>query len=372
MITIPINDPVRLYHRLQSEIDAIVKQVISSGCWINGPFADQFAIDFAAWCGVNRCVPVGNGTDALELALRALAIGPGDEVMTVANAGGFTTTACRLVGATPVWIDVEPNTLGLDPTLIAEAIGARTKVVVATHLYGIIADVAGLRRELDRIGRSDVRILEDCAQAHGAIRDGHKAGSLGDIATFSFYPTKNLGAIGDAGAVVTNDQELAERVECLRQYGWRQRFRAEMPFGRNSRMDEIQAAVLGVKLKYLDAWNSERRQIISDYVAATVTPARIIGANDPTNVGHLAILCTPNRTAVKQAMSNAGIATDIHYPILDCDQKSELMMPGRKLPLPVSECARNKILTLPCYPGLTQQEVERVASVLKEHGEFSR
>lgn len=364
MNTIPINDPVRLYRRLKSEIDAVVEQVLSSGSWIDGPFADQFATDFAAWCGVTRCVPLANGTDALELALRALAVGPGDEVVTVANAGGFATEACRLVGATPVWIDVRPDTLGLDPDLIANTVGSRTKVVVATHLYGIVADVADIRRELNRIGRTDVRILEDCAQAHGAIRDGRRAGSLGDVAAFSFYPTKNLGAVGDAGAIITNDQGLADHITRLRLHGWKQRFRASVPFGRNSRMNELQAAVLCVKLKHLDSFNAERRRIIAAYTAATGLPSSIVGAGDPTNVGHLAILRTPNRRAVAQAMSSAGIATDVHYPVLDCDQESAQAMPGRKTPLPVSERARDEILTLPCYPDLTQQELERVARVL--------
>jgi aminotransferase EvaB len=364
MITVPINDPVRLYRRLQPDIDAVVAQVLSSGGWIDGPFTDRFAADFAAWCGVARCVPVGNGTDALELALRALTVGPGDEVITVANAGGFATSACRLVGATPVWIDVRPDTLGLDTDRIAEAVGERTKVVVATHLYGIVVDVSAIRHALDRIGRSDVRIVEDCAQAHGAIRDGRRAGSLGDIATFSFYPTKNLGALGNAGAVVTNDHGLAERVTRLRFYGWRQQFRKELPFGRNGRMDEIQAAVLCVKLKHVDDWNAERRQILARYAAAAPVTARIVGSSDPANACHHAILRTPDRPAAARAMADAGIATAVHYPILDCDQPSELGLPGRKMPLPVSERARDEILTLPCYPGLTEAEIEQVARAL--------
>jgi aminotransferase EvaB len=366
MIPIPINEPVRAYHRIRPQIDAVVQQVISSGRWIDGPFTRQFAADFAAWCGVSRCVLVGNGTDALELALRALGVGPGDEVITVANAGGFTTRTCRLIGAVPVWIDVQPDTLGLDPDLVSEVIGVRTKVVVATHLYGIAADVIGLRRILDRSGRSDVRILEDCAQAHGATCQGRRVGSLGDIAAFSFYPTKNLGAFGDAGAVLTNNDELAERVERLRFHGWKERFRATAPFGRNSRIDEIQSAVLALKLQYLDAWNAERREIIQQYAAATTGAGNIVGANDPTNVGHLAILRTPARATVQQAMSAAGIATDIHYPVLDYDQVSELGLPGRKTTLTVSEGARGEILTLPCYPGLTRGEIERVSSVLKK------
>ncbi len=166
-----------MYRRLKPEIDACIEQVLSSGRWIGGRFVDQFATDFAAWCGVKCCVPLANGTDALELSLRALGIGPGDEVVTVANAGGFATEACWLVGATPVWVDVRPDTLSLDPSLIPEVVGSRTKVIVATHLFGIVADLVGIRRELNRIGRKDVRILEDCAQAHGATLDGRRIGS---------------------------------------------------------------------------------------------------------------------------------------------------------------------------------------------------
>jgi len=364
MIAVPVNDPVRLYHRLQLEIDAALAEVLSSGRLIDGPVTERFAARFADWCGVTRCVPVGSGMEALELALRALQIGPGDEVITVANAGGFATCACRLVGATPVWIDVRPDTLGLDPDWVAEAVGKRTKLIIATHLYGIVVDVPAVRRVLERIGRGDVRILEDCAQAHGATQLGRRAGSLGDVATFSFYPTKNLGALGNAGAVVTNDHEIAERVTKLRFYGWSQQFRKELPFGRNGRTDEMQSAVLTVKLAHVDAWNTERRQIVARYAAATRPPASIVGSGDPTSACHLAVLRAPDRSAAARAMLDDGIATSIHYPILDCDQLSELGLPGRRLPLPVSEQASHEILSLPCYPGLSESEVERVAKTL--------
>lgn len=207
-------------------------------------------------------------------------------------------------------------------------------------------------------------ILEDCAQAHGAARDGRRAGSFGAVAAFSFYPTKNLGAFGDAGAILTNDHALAERVARLRLHGWDERFHARVPFGRNSRMSEIQAAVLAVKLRHLDALNAERRTIIARYAAATRPPARIVGADEASNVGYLAILRTPRRRAMIEAMAAAGIATDVHYPLLDCDQESARGLPGRKGRLPVSERARDEILSLPCYPGLVDDEINRVAEVL--------
>ena len=364
MATVPVNDPVRLYRRLQPELDAALAEVLASGRFIDGPFTKRFTAQFAAWCGVACCVMVGNGMEALELALRAFEIGPGDEVITAANAGGFATGACRLVGATPVWVDVRPDTLGLDQDAVIAAVRERTRLVIATHLYGIVVDVPALRRRLDTIGRADVRILEDCAQAHGAMHSGRRAGSLGDVAAFSFYPTKNLGAFGNAGAVVTNDREIARRVEQLRFYGWSSQFRQELPFGRNGRSDEMQSAVLAVKLAHVDTWNAERRRIVARYAAAVAPPACILGADDPASACHLAVLRTPDRPAVARATADAGIGTAIHYPYLDCDQASEAGLPGRKMLLRVSEQARHEILTLPCYPCLSEPELERVLEAL--------
>jgi dTDP-3-amino-2,3,6-trideoxy-4-keto-D-glucose/dTDP-3-amino-3,4,6-trideoxy-alpha-D-glucose/dTDP-2,6-dideoxy-D-kanosamine transaminase len=360
MATVPVNDPVRLYRRLQPEFDAAVEEVLASGCFIDGPFTERFAAQFAAWCGVARCLTVGSGMEALELSLRAFGIGPGDEVITVANAGGFATGACRLVGASPVWIDVREDTLGLDTDAVIAAVRDCTKLVIATHLYGIAVDVPAIRHALDAIGRPDVRILEDCAQAHGATRCGRRAGSLGDVAAFSFYPTKNLGAFGNAGAVVTDDSEIARRIERLRLYGWSSQFRQELPFGRNGRIDEVQSAVLSVKLAHVDAWNAERRSIVARYAAAVAAPARVIGAGDPTNACHLAVLRTADRPTIARALADAGIDTSIHYPFLDCDQASEAGLPGRRMPLRVSEEARHEILSLPCYPGLSEPEIEQV------------
>jgi dTDP-4-amino-4,6-dideoxygalactose transaminase len=364
MRPIPISLPVGQYVALRSEINAVVEQVLSSGSWLNGPWTGRFEQEFATWCAVNHCVLVSNGTDALELAMRALGIGAGDEVVTVANAGGYATTACRLVGATPVWVDVRADTLGIDPSRIADAITDATRLVVVTHLYGIAADVAALRANLDRIGRGDVRILEDCAQAHGAMRDQRKVGSLGDIGTFSFYPTKNLGAIGDAGAVVTNSAEIAERIVRLRQYGWTAKYVSALPYGRNSRIDELQAAILSVKLPHVDAWNARRRHIVTRYADEIAPPNEIVGAREPSNVGHLAVLRTSDRRTIITALGQAGIATDVHYPVLDCDQVSQQGLPGRKLSLSVSERARDEILTLPCYPELSDDDVGMVIAAI--------
>jgi len=366
MPSVALNKPSLVYESLRPEIDRVIQEVLSSGVWLNGPWTQRFAEEFALWCGVGHCVPVANGTDALELVMRALNVGPGDEVITVANAGGFTTFACRLVGAVPVWIDVRADTLVLDPDRIADALSERTKLVVATHLYGVLVDVAAVRAALDRAGRRDVRILEDCAQAPGAMRQGRRAGSFGDIAAFSFYPTKNLGALGDAGAVLTNDPALAEAVDSLRQYGFVERFHSDVPNGRNSRMDELQAAVLSVKLPHVDHWNSRRREIIARYSQGIARSCSVVGARDPTNVGHLAVIRTRDRAAVMKALVDAGIGVGIHYPVLDCDQASQRGLPGRKRALDESELARDEILSLPCYPGLKDSEIDRITAAVND------
>jgi len=365
-MTIPICSPAAQYRAIQQEIDAVVQQVLASGVWINGYWTHRFASQFADWCGVKRCIPVASGTDALEVAMRALMVGPGDEVITAANAGGYATSVCHVLGATPVWVDVWPETLGLDPDRLAVAVTDRTKVVVVTHLFGILGAVERVHKILKQLGRHDISIIEDCAQAHGAAIDGSKAGSFGHIGTFSFYPTKNLGAAGDAGAVVTNDPDLAERVARLSQYGWKKKYRSEMPRGRNSRIDEIQAAILCVKLPYVEGWNARRRQVLNAYAAGIELPNSIVGAAHHATVAHMAIMRSRRRDEIRRAMSRAGIASDIHYPVLDCDQISQLGLPGRKLPLPVSERALKEILTLPCYPEMTENQIQAVITTIND------
>lgn len=360
---IPINDPVRQYRELREQIDRVIGDVMSSGRWINGSWTRRIAGELARWCGVAHCVPVGNGTDALELALRALGVGPNDEVITVANAGGYATTACHLVGATPVWTDVAPATLGLDVERVGEALTEKTKAVVVTHLYGIMVDIPALRADLDRHGGAHIRIVEDCAHAHGAVMHGRRAGALGDVAAFSFYPTKNLGALGDAGAIVTNDPEIADRVSRLHQYGWRERYHSMVPMGRNSRMDELQAAILTVKLPHLDRWNTARRNVVARYARELRVPLRVVGGTSaPWNAAHLAIVRTPRRDHFRTRLAAEGIATDVHYPILDCDQVSQQTLPGRRRALPESTRAVREIVTLPCFAELAAAEVDRIIS----------
>jgi dTDP-4-amino-4,6-dideoxygalactose transaminase len=239
-------------------------------------------------------------------------------------------------------------------------VNERTAAIVVTHLYGIMVDVAALRSELHRCGWSQVRIVEDCAQAHGAALHGRKAGSLGDVAAFSFYPTKNLGALGDAGAVVTNDAHIADRVSRLHQYGWEERYRSTLAMGRNSRMDELQAAVLTVKLAHVDRWNAARRQVLARYAREIPAPMRLVGTPESSNAAHLAVFRSPERDRVRKLFAAGGISTDVHYPILDSDQISQSTLPGQRMPLPVSERAVGEILTLPCYAELTSDEIDKI------------
>jgi dTDP-3-amino-2,3,6-trideoxy-4-keto-D-glucose/dTDP-3-amino-3,4,6-trideoxy-alpha-D-glucose/dTDP-2,6-dideoxy-D-kanosamine transaminase len=362
MAVIPINDLSRQYQGLSEQLHRAVNDVLASGYWLNGPRVTKFADEFARWCGVAHCVPVGNGTDALELALRGLEIAPGDEIITVANAGGYSTTACRLLGAVPVWVDVVPSTQGLDVEQALGAVDERTKAIIVTHLYGIMVDVDGLRKGLEHRGLSHVRIVEDCAQAHGAVMHGAKAGSFGDVAAFSFYPTKNLGACGDAGAVVTDNEKVAERITKLKQYGWGERYHSVLPLGRNSRMDEIQAAILSVKLPYVEESNAVRRAILSRYATEIRPPMRLVAQPSISNAAHLAVFCTPRRDEVRKHLAAENIGTDIHYPVLDCDQVSQRGLPARRMPLPESETAVKTIISLPCFAELTTAEVDTIIS----------
>jgi len=357
---------------LSANRDAMVTAIsrtVDSGWWLNGAENKAFCSEFASYIGVEHCLGVANGSDALEIAMRAVIAKTspkGREVVTVANAGGYTTIACRIVGLTPVYVDIDPASHLMRIENAVKAMGDDTALVVATHLYGGMVDVAGLRVAMDAAGFTHVPILEDCAQAHGVSYMGRKAGSLGDIATFSFYPTKNLGACGDAGAIVTQDDELAHISRQLQQYGWASKYKIELAGGRNSRMDEIQAAVLRVLLPELDSWNARRIEIVNHYAEAAPDGVRMV-RSPCGSVAHLAVAVCDDRTGLAQHMKNAGIMTDIHYPVLDCDQPAWNALNWREGPdgLAQSREASERILTLPCYPAMTNGDIERVCAALK-------
>lgn len=363
-LSVPVSAPARSLDPLSHALRGAIQRVVDSGRWLKGMETAAFEEEFAEYCGAGLCLGVGNGTDGLELALRA-ASAAGREVVTVANAGGYTTTACRLVGATPVYVDVDDARLTMNIEAAVNAVGPNTRVVVATHLYGNVVDVELLTRRLAQKGRSDVLIVEDCSQAHGASVGGRRVGSLGDMAVFSFYPTKNLGAFGDAGAVVCRDAGLHDELAALHQYGWTSRYRSTVPYGRNSRMDEVQAAVLRVKLPHLDEWNDERRRIVGVYGSAiSGTDLRLATDHTDGGVAHLAVFRCEARDDLRNHLASLAIGSDVHYPVLDCDQESQRGLHVRRETLSCSESARDEIVTLPCFPGMMDAELAQVVDGL--------
>lgn len=360
---VPLNDLKRQYDELAVEIDVAVRDVLTSGWYVLGPQHDAFEREFAAANGARYCVGVGNGTDALEIGLAALDCGPGAEVVTVANAGFYTSTAVRKLGAVPIYVDVDPERLLVQPEAVAAAITSRTKAVVVTHLYGQLGPV---EQVVELAADRGVPVLEDCAQAVGARRNGRAAGTFGAIGTFSFYPTKNLGAVGDGGALLTDDEELATRTRSLRQYGWSGKYEVDRTGGRNSRLDELQAAVLRVKLPHVTAWNARRRQVVACYRTALSqsTSARLVNSGLEDDVAHLCVLLAQERDAVAAHLAEQGVATAVHYPVPDHLQP---LLGGRAATagiLGVTERTALQILTLPCFAELTDDEVEQVSRAL--------
>lgn len=357
-MAVPFHSPVRAYEAQRAVIDAAIARVLSGGRYVLGPEVEAFESAFAEHTGVEHAVGVATGTDALVLALKAVGLGPGDEVITAANAGGYTTTACVLAGASPVFADVRESDLTLDPASAAKAVSVHTKAVVATHLYGSLADVHALRALADR---HSLVFIEDCAQSHGAMLGAKRAGSFGDLATFSFYPTKNLGALGDGGAVVCHDDELAKALRSLRQYGWASKYEVAVAGGMNSRLDPIQAVVLGVRLPHLDERNARRRELFERYERALSHAGLRFGrAAGDAFVGHLCVVRVAGRDALRNALSVKGVGTDIHYPILDCDQPAWRGLGWRSESLQVSRGATGSLLSLPLYPEMTDAESDEV------------
>lgn len=358
MDRILINDLSRQSAAVDNEIRRAIAQVISSGWYVLGPQCGGFEREFADFCGAKYCVGVANGTDALELTFRALGIESGKRVATVANAGYYTSTALALVGAKPVYVDVEADTGLMDlNALDALALARSIDAVVVTHLFGLMHDAESARKIAEHAA---IPLIEDCAQAHGAHRGGRMAGSVGHAGCFSFYPTKNLGALGDGGAIVTDDPDIAARLIKLRQYGWDGKYRVSLGGGRNSRLDEIQAAVLRTKLPHLHGWNVRRRDIAARYTKG-ITHPRVTcprGRGDEY-VAHLYVLRCDDRDGLRSHLADRGIMCDVHYPIPDHLQP--LAGNDRERPvLPVTERIAKEGLTIPCFPELTDDETDRI------------
>jgi dTDP-4-amino-4,6-dideoxygalactose transaminase len=349
---------------IRPEIEAAVTRVLERGWFILGEEVVAFEQEFATYCGVRYAIGVGSGTEALHLALRAVGVGPGDEVITVANAGVPGVVAIEAAGGRPVFVDVYPATMNLDPARLSAAISPRSRAILPVHLYGRPADMDPIM-EIAR--RHDLAVVEDCAQAHGASYRGRKVGSLGHVACFSFYPTKNLGAYGDGGAVVTDDPALADRLRLLRQYGWREQYRSEVR-GVNSRLDELQAAILRVKLRHLDAWNARRRALATRYRELLAGSDLVLPAElpDGVQVYHLFVVQTPQRDELRDHLRRAGIGTGIHYPIPAHLQAAYRDLGGQPGQLPVTERLAREVLSLPLFPELTDAEVEQVVEAIHE------
>ncbi len=357
--SIPLNSLQRRVATLQDALTRAAGEVIASGHFVLGNHVAAFEERFAAYCGVDHCIGVGNGTDALEIALKAVGIGDGDRVIVAANAAMYGTTAVLACRAEPLFVDILPGEATLDPVAIEAALRTMPgiKAIVVTHLYGRLARV----EEICRIARlHGVAIVEDCAQAHGArCGDGRRAGAFGDIASFSFYPTKNLGAIGDGGAVVCNDPGLAARARQLRQYGWAGKYANTLSGGRNSRLDEIQAAMLSVMLPCLDDWNARRREIALRYSEGIRSESIELPTFGEHDVVHLYVVRSDRRAGLREHLALAGIQTDVHYPIPDHRQTCHSPRYAH-IVLPVTERDAERVVTLPCFPEMTDEEISRV------------
>lgn len=361
---IPINDLSRKVRANQDSLTQTANRVFASGGYVLGHEVSSFESAFADFIGSKFCVGVASGSDALKIALISSGIGVGSRVLTVANAGMYSSNAIYAVGAKPVYIDIDPSNMLLDTKCLQDFDSLQIDALIVTHLFGLA------HPRIDEIAvwckSHSIVLIEDCAQAHGASINGKSAGTFGDLSCFSFYPTKNLGALGDAGAVLTNSPDLRESVNSLRQYGWNTKYHVALRDGLNSRLDELQAAILNYFLPQLDQWNSRRRQIAHSYLSQIdnplVTTPNVFSDN---YVSHLFVIRVKNRKSLIDHLSQRDIGTDVHYPVPDHLQepyKSE----NTNVYLPVTEQYCQEILTIPCFPELTDNELENVITAINE------
>ena len=363
---LPAN-PAANYVAHRDEIDQAVRRALDSGMYILGQEVAKFEEEFAHYLGAQHAIGVGSGTDALHIALRACGVGPGDTVLTVSHTAVATVATVELAGAQAVLTDIDPATATIDTNRLEDVIKAqpsrRIKAIIPVHLYGHPADMPAIMGIAEQYG---LTVIEDCAQSHGAVLDDRKTGIWGHVAAFSFYPTKNLGALGDGGAVITSDRKLADRIRGLREYGWRERYVSDFP-GMNTRLDELQAAVLRVKLQYLDKENERRRELARIYDAAlagrpVMIPSSRTGAG---HVYHQYVVRSDRRDDLRSFLKANGVGTLIHYPVPVHLQPA---YQGRVLPdkagLPETETICRRILSLPMHPQLTDAEVKEVSNLI--------
>ncbi len=371
---IPQTDPRANYLAHKTEIDEAIAQTLMAGRYILGETVAAFEREFAAYLGVGHVIGVGSGTDALHLALRGCDIGPGSRVFTVSHTAVATVAAIELAGAQPVLVEIDPVTFTLDPQHLEDAVktlrrragGAGRDAVLPVHLYGHPANMPAI---LEIARRYELTVIEDCAQSHGATIAGRRTGALGAIAAFSFYPTKNLAALGDGGAVATDDPALAERVRLLREYGWRERYVSAIS-GLNSRLDALQAAILRVKLRYLDAENARRRELARLYseLLAGSSLRLPVERGEVRHVYHQYVVRSSRRAALQAHLAATGIGTLIHYPVpvhLQPAYAGRLPLPA---PLPHTEAVAREILSLPMFPELSEAQARQVAAACLDGG----
>ena len=354
-------NPLEQYNSNKEEIETAISSVLTKGNYILGDEVKSFEQEFSDFIGVDYGIGVGNGTDALLVALKACGVGPEDEVITVSHTAVATATSIIMSGAKPVLVDIEPNFYSIDLSKLESAITEKTKAIILVHLYGCPAEIENIKKITKK---HNIFLIEDCAQAHGAVYKDSKVGSFGDLSCFSFYPTKNLGAIGDGGMVLTKDDSLAERCFELREYGWKERY-SSSTFGWNTRLDEIQAAILRVKLKYLDIDNKKRKRIAQMY--KELLDDSIIELpkerKESSHVYHLFVIQSDNRDSLMEYLHQKDIFVNIHYPLpihLQPFYKSILQTKELK----ITESIAKKILSLPMYPELLDEEVEEVSAAV--------
>jgi len=355
-------NPKAAFEEHSVEIQAAIDRFLYSGNYILGQEVKTFESAFASFLGLNHCVSVNSGTDAIIIALKALDIGVGDEVITVSHTAVATVAAIEICGATPVLVDVDPKSYCLDPDLLETVVSKKTKAIIPVHLYGHPADIPSIMKFAKE---HNLFVIEDCAQAHGSSLNGQIVGSFGDISCFSFYPTKNLGAMGDGGAVLTNQSALAEKVLLLRQYGWRKRYISEIQ-GLNTRLDEIQTAILNVKLPYLLGDNKRRRKIADVYNQNLQGTGYLLPttADDTVHTWHQYVIQTDNRDDLSAFLHQNGVGCGIHYPQAVHQQPAYRNRLLGAEHLPITEALVPRILSLPMFPQLPLDDVKRVCDLL--------
>jgi dTDP-4-amino-4,6-dideoxygalactose transaminase len=360
-LKIPSANPKAEIEELKVEINQAINSVLDSGKYILGKECETFEQEFADYNGVKYGCGVSSGTAAIHLALKALGIKTGDEVITVSHTAVATTAAIEMTGAKPIFVDISPDTFTLDPNKISELISNKTKAIIPVHIYGHPADMDPI---MEIAKHNKLYVLEDCAQAHGALYKGKKVGSIGDIAAYSFYPTKNLGAIGDGGIILTSNFGYFEKLKMLREYGWKNRYISEI-HGFNSRLDEIQAAILRVKLRYLDSNNFRRHEIAKKYKKLlspfVLTP---IEKQNCFHAFHLYVIQHPKRDLLQKFLFTKGVGSLVHYP--EPIHLQPLYSSSERLDLPITEKIKSQILSIPMYPQLKDIEIEVVVSSIME------